>query len=203
MFAFLFPSPPEALGYLCATAGFLIIAASVAFVIKGKAVLGDSGAPNEVSWGKLKANLPSAVALFVLGALMIALPFWRFQEAEARQQFEELRQPAKAVISGRLGASGDVRLLLVVKPDYDQTYRGDIQWEVPLLATRTSYSVFYVQGATIVNQQAFTVEGATPGTPVQRIELPALNLQTEAVAAREIVPQLEVSDAQLQSLGIH
>ena len=65
-------------GYLCVAAGFLVILASVVFVIKGKAVLGDSGAPNTVEWGKIKTNLTSAVALFVLGAVMIVLPFWRF-----------------------------------------------------------------------------------------------------------------------------
>src|ERR1035437_5658220 len=121
MFAFLQLSTGATLGYLCVAAGFLVIVASVVFVIKGKAVLGESGAPNTVAWGKIKANLTSAVALFVLGAVMIVLPFWRFQEEEARQQQQQARQPATAILTGKIGGTGgrDVRLLLVVKPDYD------------------------------------------------------------------------------------
>src|SRR5271155_3108289 len=80
MFAFLQLSTGATLGYLSVAAGFLVIVASVVFVIKGKAVLSDSGAPNVVEWGKIKANLTSAVALFFLGAAMIVLPFWRFQQ---------------------------------------------------------------------------------------------------------------------------
>jgi hypothetical protein len=44
------------LGYLCAAAGFLVIVASVMFVVKGKVALSESGAPNQVEWGKIKAN---------------------------------------------------------------------------------------------------------------------------------------------------
>jgi hypothetical protein len=156
-----------------------------------------------VSWGKLKANLTSAVTLFVLGASLIALPFWRFQEADASQRRIILRDPAIARIHGKVGAQGDVRLLLVVKPDYDQTYRGQVEWEVPLVAKRTSYSVFYVQGDTIVSQYAFSVNGAEPGTPRQEVVLPVLDLQTGPAPVSEITPRLEVSNAQLQSLGIH
>jgi len=96
MIAFLQVSTSATLGYLCVAAGFLIIVASVVFVVKGKAVLGETGAPNTVEWGKIKANLTSAVSLFVLGAVMIALPFWRFQTEEGQMQMEKLRQPATA-----------------------------------------------------------------------------------------------------------
>ena len=75
MFAFLQLSQLSTgatLGYLCVVAGFLVIVASVVFVVKGKAVLGESGAPNAVEWGKIKTSLTSAVALFVLGAVLIA-----------------------------------------------------------------------------------------------------------------------------------
>lgn len=205
MFAFLILSTGAILGYLCVAAGFLIIAASVVFVVKGKAVLGESGAPNTVAWGKITANLTSAVALFVLGAVMIALPFWRFQEEEARLQVEKARQPATAILTGKTSGPGgrDVRLLLVVKPDYDQTYRGDIVWEFPLLAKKASYSVFYVDGDTILGQQPFSVEGAAPGSAPQKVALPTLDLQMGNSVAQEITPRLDVSDAQLKSLGIH
>jgi hypothetical protein len=198
MFAFLQLSTVAILGYLCAGAGFLVIAASVVFVIKGKAVLGESGAPNVIAWGKMKANLTSAIALFALGSAMIALPFWRFQN-------EEAQQPATALLTGKVTGPGgrDVRMLLVVKPDYDQTYRGDIVWEFPLLAKKASYSVFYVDGDTIVGQQPFSVNGAAPGSPVPKIVLPVLDLQTGSPAAPEITPKREVSDAELKKLGIN
>jgi hypothetical protein len=196
MFAFQYLSTGAILGYLCAMAGFLIIVAAVMFVVKGKVVLSDSGAPNQVEWGKLKANLTSAVALFVLGATLIALPFWRTATAEAEQ-------PATAILTGKISGSRDVRLLLVVKPDYDQTYRGDIVWQVPLLATKASYSVFYIDGDTVVGQQPFSVKSAAPGTAPQNITLPVWDLQTGNSGAQDIAPKLEISDEQLKSLGIH
>jgi hypothetical protein len=196
MFAFLQVSTGATLGYLCVAAGFLIIVASVVFVVKGKAVLSDTGAPNTVEWGKIKANLTSAVALFVLGAAMIVLPFKLFLTAETVQ-------PATAILTGKVSGARDVRLLLVVKPDYDQTYRGDIVWQVPLLAKKASYSVFYLDGDTIFGEQTFAVVDAAPGSAPQKVTLPALDLQTENSVAQEIAPKLEVSDAQLKSLGIH
>ena len=196
MFALLQVSTGATLGYLCVAAGFLIIVASVVFVVKGKAVLSDTGAPNAVEWGKIKANLTSAVALFVLGAAMILLPFRLFLAAETRQ-------PATAILTGKVNGSKDVRLLLVVKPDYDQTYRGDIVWQVPLLANKASYSVFYLDGDTVFGQQTFSVADAAPGAAPQKVTLPELDLQTENSVAQEIAPKLEVSDAQLKSLGIH
>ncbi len=196
MFGLLQLTTGATLGYLCVAAGFLIIIASVVFVIKGKIVLSESGAPNVVEWGKIKANLTSAVALFVLGALMIGLPFWRFQQAEAQQ-------PPTAILTGKISGSGDMRLLLVVKPDYDQTYRNDIVWQFPLVARRASYSVFYVEGDTIVGQQSFSIEGGPPGSAPQKITLPAFNVQMGTPEAPEITPKLEVSDAELKALGIH
>ena len=74
MFALLQLSNAPILGYLCVIAGFLVIVASVVFVIKGKAVLSDAGAPNAVTWGTIKVNLTSAIFLFVLGSAMVALP---------------------------------------------------------------------------------------------------------------------------------
>ena len=202
MIAFLQVSTSATLGYLCVAAGFLIIVASVVFVVKGKAVLGETGAPNTVEWGKIKANLTSAVSLFVLGAGMIALPFWRFQTEEGQMQMEKLRQPATALLKGKIVGpeSKDVRLLLVVKPDYDQTYRDVIEWQFPLLATRTSYSVFYVADGAILGQQPFTVEGPAP----QTITLPefVLRLPQDSSVAQHITPKLEVSNAELKSLGI-
>jgi hypothetical protein len=202
MFALLI-STGATLAYLCAVAGFLIILASVIFVVKGKAVLSESGAPNVVEWGKIKANLTSAVALFALGAVLIGLPFWRFQEAEARQQEQNARQPATAILKGKIIGDRDVRLLLVVKPDYDQTYRGDVVWEIPLLANKASYSVFYVDGDTIFGQQPFSIDGAALGPSPQKVVLPDLNLQTRNSVAQEISPKLDVSDAELKKLGIH
>jgi hypothetical protein len=216
MFALLQVSTVATLGYLCVAAGFLLILACVVFIIKGKAVLGESGAANTVEWEKIKVNLTSAVALFVLGAVMVALPFWRFQESDAKQQESRSRQAPTALLTGKItGPNGrDIRLLLVEKPDYDQTYSGDIVWQVPLLADKASYSVFYVDGNTILGQQPFSVEGATAGSGPQKISLPPYSVQTEApavatvgsgvtLAAQQISPKLEVSDAELKSLGIH
>jgi hypothetical protein len=69
-------------GCLCVAAGFLVIVASVIFVIKGKVVLGESGAPNTLEFAKIKTTLTSAVALFALGAALIALPFRRILQEE-------------------------------------------------------------------------------------------------------------------------
>jgi len=159
MFALLQLPTGTIFGYLCVAAGFLVIVASVVFVIKGKAVLGESGAPNTVEWGKIKTTLTSAVALFVLGSALIVLPFWRVLQ-------EETKGPAMAILTGKITGPSDrdVRLLLVVKPDYDQTYRGEIVWKFPLLAESASYSVFYIDGNTILNQQSFFVERAAPGS---------------------------------------
>jgi hypothetical protein len=205
MFAFLLLSTSATFGYLCVTAGFLVVVASVVFVIKGKAVLGESGAPNTVEWGKIKANLTSAVSLFVLGAAMIALPFWRFQQEEALQQEAKARQPATALLTGKVNgpSSRDVRLLVVEKPDYDQIYRDNIQLDLPLVANKASYSVFYIVDGTILRQQSFSVDDATPGSAPQKVDLPTLDLQTGSPGAQEIAPRLEVSDAELKSLGIH
>jgi hypothetical protein len=198
MFALLQLSTGAMFGYLCVAAGFLVIVASVVFVVKGKAVLGEFGTPNTVEWGKIKANLTSAVALFVLGAALIALPFWRVWQ-------EEASQPATAILTGKITGHGDrdLRLLLVVKPDYDQNYRGEIVWRFPLLAESASYSVFYIDGNTIINQQSFFVERAAPGSAPQKVTLAPLDLQTGSSVAQEVTPQLEVSNAKLKSLGIH
>jgi hypothetical protein len=206
LFALLQFSTGASLGYLCVIAGFLVIVASVVFVVKGKAVLGDSGAPNKVEWGKISANLTSAVALFVLGAIMIVLPFWRIQAQETQLQLQIAQQPATAVITGAIAGSGSqsVRLLLVVKPDDDQTYSGNIAWTVPLVAQRTSYSVFYVDGDTILGQESFVVQSAgRPGSAPQPVVLPNFELQTENSVASEITPKLEISNAQLKSLGVN
>jgi hypothetical protein len=185
-------------GYLCVAAGFLVIVASVVFVIKGKVVLGESGAPNSVEFKKIKMTLTSAVALFVLGAALIALPFWRILQ-------EETSRPATAMLTGRITDAGnkDLRLLLIIKPDYDQDYRGDIRWQFPLLAGKASYSVVYVDGNNIVYEQPFSVKPTSPGSAPQQITLPALDLQTGASIAQQVTPQLEVSNATLKSLGIH
>jgi hypothetical protein len=198
MFALVQLSTGAIFGYLCVAAGFLVIVASVVFVIKGKAVLGESGTPNTVEWGKIKANLTSAVALFVLGAALIALPFWRVWQ-------EEASQPATAILTGKITGHGDrdLRLLLVVKPDYDQNYRGEIVWRFPLLAESASYSVFYIDGNTIINQQSFFVERAARGSAPQKVTLAPLDLQTGSSVAQEVTQQLEVSNAELKSLGIH
>ncbi len=199
----LFEPTVTTLGFLCVAAGFLIVVALVVFVIKGKVALGESGAPNAVEWGKIKANLTSAIALFLLGAAMIALPFWRFQEEESLQQRERARQPATAILTGRVGGAKDVRLLLVVKPDYDQTYRGDIMWEVPLLPKKASYSVFYVDGNNIVGQQPFSLNATSPGATPQKVALPVFTVQTGDTSREEITPRLEVSNAELESHGLH
>ena len=63
--------------------------------------------------------------------------------------------------------------------------------------------IFYLDGDTIFGQQTFSVVDAAPGSAPQKVTLPALDLQTENSVAQEIAPKLEVSDAQLKSLGIH
>src|SRR5438552_1393759 len=90
------------LALLCVAAGFLVIAASVVFVIKGKAILGESGTLNRLEWGKLKANLTSVGFLFFLGAILVALPFWRVQQEEALQRQEQARQTAMATLRGKV-----------------------------------------------------------------------------------------------------
>jgi len=211
MFALLQLSTGATLAYLCVTAGFLVIVASVVFVIKGKAVLSYSSAPNVIEWGKIKTNLTSAVALFVLGAAMITLPFWRFQQAEAAEQKEIDSQPATGLLSGNISGPGgkDVRLLLVVKPDYDQTYNGNIVWEFPLIAGKASYSVIYTQEGTIIGEQPFSVEDTVPGSATQKVALPPLDLQTgnlgaQAIPAQQITPQLDISNEEVnKSLSVH
>lgn len=200
MFAFLLVSTITILGYLCVGAGFLIILASVLFVIKGKAVLGDSGAPNEVTWGKMKLNLTSAVFLFVLGAVMIVLPFWRFQELDAQLQVARARLPNTVTLSGSLISPKDIRVLLVVKPDYDQIYRNNIKMQVPLVGTKATYAVLYVDGDKILNQESFSVKASADGSEPPEVNLNGLTVLGNT---QEIVPRKEVSDAELKKLGIH
>jgi hypothetical protein len=126
---------------------------------------------------------------------MIILPFRSVLAVEGQQ-------PPTAIITGKIGGTKDVRLLLVVKPDYDQTYRGDIVWQVPLVDTKASYSIIYIDGDTVLGQQPFSVNSATPGSALQKVTLPEWDLQTASAAAPQINPKLEVSDAQLKSLGI-
>ena len=127
---------------------------------------------------------------------MIILPFRSVLAMEGQQ-------PPTAIITGKIGGAKDVRLLLVVKPDYDQTYRGDIVWQVPLVDTKASYSIIYIDGDTVLGQQPFSVNSANPGSAPQKVTLPEWDLQTGSPAAPQIDPKLEVSDAQLKSLGIH
>jgi hypothetical protein len=215
MFAILLMSTTATLGYLCALAGFLVIVASVAFVIKGKANLNETGAPNTIEFAGKKATFTTAISLFVIGSLMIALPFWCFQQQDARDQTEKShllelasQQPAQAKLSGKIGGPGsrNLRLLLVVKPDYDQTYSGDIAWTVPLLFNRTSYSIIYIDGDNIVGQQPFFVNGAKPGAPDQSVSLPPFGIQSEGLPTgipQGITAKLEVSNAELKRLNIH
>ena len=200
MFAFLLESTITTLGFLCVGAGFLVILASVLFVIKGKAVLGDSGAPNEVAWGKMKLNLTSAVFLFVLGAAMIVLPFWRVQALDAQLQVARARLPNTVTLSGSLISPKDIRVLLVVKPDYDQVYRDNIEMQVPLVDTKVTYAVLYVDGDKILKQESFSVKASSAGSNPPTITLRGL---TVAGNAQEIVPRKEVSDAELKKLGIN
>jgi len=184
------------LGYLCSIAGFLIIVASVMFVVKGKATLGDS-ASQQIEWGKMKANLTSAVALFFLGAGLIALPFWSVAKAEAKEV------PTAILTSKITGQENkDIRLLLVEKPDYDQSYSGTISWQFPLLADKLSYSVVYLDGATVIHQESFSVEPVQPGSPPQRITLPPIDVTGKPIVGN-VTPQLEVSNEELKKLGIH
>ena len=210
MFTLLQFSTGMIFGSLCVVAGFLIIVASVVFVIKGS-LLQESGA-ERVQWGKIQASLTSAVALFVLGAALIALPFYFVvkedaarEEAAAQLKRELAKQPPTAILNGEItGAEDrDIRLLLVEKPDYDQSYRGAIVWQFPFLAEKLSYSVLYIDGDTIVSQQSFSLDPAPPGSQPQKRTLPAIHLQTGKSHVREVTPQLEVSNAELKNLGVH
>lgn len=185
------------LGYLCSIAGFLIIVASVMFVVKGKATLGES-ASQQIEWGKMKANLTSAVALFFLGAGLIALPFWSVAKAEAKQV-------PTAILTGEIigEENRNIRLLLVEKPDYDQNYSRTIAWEIPLLGDKLSYSVVYLDGSTVIHQHSFFVKPVQPGAPPQTITLPTINVQTAKPKTGNVTPQLEVSNEDLKNLGIH
>jgi len=91
-----------------------------------------------------------------------------------------------------------------VKPDYDQLYRGEIVWVVPLIAKRVSYSNFYVDSDTdtILHQEPFSVNDAAPGSAPQQIVLPELKLQTESSPTTQIAATKEVSDEELKKLGI-
>ena len=124
---------------------------------------------------------------------------------EAKEKAAVNAQPATAILTGKIaGPEGkDLRLVLVEKPDYDQTYSGDIVWEFPLLAKKASYSVFFIDGNTILYQQPFSVESAISGSQPQKVALPPLVLQTPNSIAERINPKLEVSDAELKSLNIH
>jgi hypothetical protein len=207
MFALLQASNGPILGYLCVIAGFLVIVASVVFVIKGKAVLSDSGAPNAVAWGTIKVTLTSAIFLFALGAAMVALPFWE----QAAQLKAIDSQPATALLSGVISGPGGqyVRALLVVKPDYDQTYTGSLAWQFPLIAGKSAYAVIYTEGGTIIGEQPFLVADTTPGATPQKITLPTLDLQAGAsvaqpISALDITPQLDISNDEVnKSLEVH
>jgi hypothetical protein len=195
MFALLQISDGSILAYLCVIAGFLVIVASVVFVIKGKAALSESGAPNAVAWGQIKANLTSVVALFVLGATLVALPFW-----------EVGRAPATALLSGSITGPGrnDTRLFLVEKPDYDQTYRGGIIWQVPLISGKAAYSVIYTQGGAIVGEQPFSVSATGPGAALQKITLPPLDMQIESATSEPATtPDLKVTNEEVKKNLAH
>jgi|SRR6185312_472856 len=197
MFTLVQLSTGATFGYLCSMAGFLIIAASVVFVIKGQAVLGDR-AQQTFKWGKISASLTSAVALFFLGAGLIALPFWSEAQAEAREV-------PTAILSSKITGQKNrgMRLLLVEKPDYDQNYGETVSWQFPLVANKLSYSVIYLDGDTMIHQESFSVEPARPGSPPQRITLPPVNVQTGKAIADGVTPQLEVSDEDLKKFGVH
>jgi hypothetical protein len=207
MFALLQLSNGPILGYLCVIAGFLVIVASVVFVIKGKAVLSDSGAPNAVTWGTIKVNLTSAIFLFALGAVMVALPFWE----QAAQQKAIDSQPATALLSGTIGGPGgkDARLLLVVKPDYDQNYNGNLAWQVPLVPGKLSYDIIFLTGdGAYLGEQTFAVANAAPGSALQKITLPNLDFRTgdstPQSPALNITPQLDISNDEVnKTLLVH
>jgi hypothetical protein len=193
------------LGYLCVIAGFLVIVASVVFVIKGKAVLSDSGAPNAVGWGPVKVSLTSAIFLFVLGAAMVALPFWE----QAAQLKAIDSQPATAYLKGVISGGQDVRLLLVVKPDDDTNYSNGLVWQFPLVPGKLSYTVIYLSGEDKIGEQSFEVASPTPGATPQTITLPTLDVQTgdsapQSISALNITPQLDISDDEVnKSLVVH
>ena len=197
MFTLLQLSTGATLGYLCSIAGFLIIVASVVFVIKGKATLGDS-ASQQIEWGKVRASLTSAVALFFLGAGLIALPFWSVAQAEAKEV-------PTAILTGEITGeeNRNIRLLLVEKPDYEQSYSRTIAWQIPLLGDKLSYSVVYLDGGTVIHQHSFFVKPVQPGAPPQTITLPTINVQTARPKTGNVTPQLEVSNEDLKNLGVH
>lgn len=182
------------MGFLCATAGFLIICASVVFVIKGKAVLNDLGAPNTVEWGKLKANLTSALSLFVLGAAMVGFPFWSFQRAEDehRKRLDGLPVLAHLTQKITMPKLKNLRLLIVAKPDYDQNYGGQFTMDVPLIPTKLNYSVLYLLNNEILYEQPFSILDPV-GASKSRQTLPPLDIQlaksgAQAVTAQELPP---------------
>ena len=197
MFTLLQLSTGATLGYLCSIAGFLIIVAAVVFVIKGKATLGDS-ASQQIEWGKVRASLTSAVALFFLGAGLIALPFWSVAQAEAKEV-------PTAILTGEITGeeNRNIRLLLVEKPDYEQSYSRTIAWHIPLLGDKLSYSVVYLDGGTVIHQHSFFVKPPQPGAPPQTITLPTINVQTARPKTGNVTPQLEVSNEDLKNLGVH
>jgi hypothetical protein len=207
MLALLQLSNGPILGYLCVIAGFLVIVASVVFVIKGKAVLSDTGAPNKVAWGPVSLTMTSAIFLFVLGSAMVALPYWE----EAAQTKANDSQPAQAILSGVIqGQRGNVRVLLVEKPDDDTNYNGTFAWTVPLVPGKLSYDIVFLKGDdTYLGEQLFTVANPTPGATPQPITLPTLDFQTgdeapQPISALDITPQLDISNEEVtKSLTVH
>jgi hypothetical protein len=192
MSAFLQANTTATLGFLSVGAGFLIIAASVVFVIKGKAVLNESGAPNTLEWSKIKLNLTSSVALFVLGAAMIALPFWKLQQ----QDYMVAQEPTMASVQGKFGGAQNVKLLLVVQPDYvyDQLNSAEIDWHFPLVAKRTSYAVLYVQGDTVIGSSPIEVPDTPIGHSPPTIALPSLDVQSGAPSPYASIPEVKNAD---------
>ena len=91
--------------------------------------------PALLTWGKIKATLTSIGALFVLDLVAVVLPFYLLQR-------EEARQPSTAILTGKISVPGvkDIRLILVEKPDYDQTENDKFTWRVPLIPNK-EYSV--------------------------------------------------------------
>jgi hypothetical protein len=140
--------------------------------------------PALLTWGKIKATLTSIGALFVLDLVAVVLPFYLLQR-------EEARQPSTAILTGKISVPGakDIRLILVEKPDYDQTYNRDIAWQFPLIAKQASYSVFYIDGAAIVHQQSFSV-GSCPWFRPQTIMLPPGGSSDRELHRTQITPKL-------------
>jgi hypothetical protein len=206
MLALLQVNAVDTLAFLCVAAGFLVIVASVVFVIKGKAVLNESGAPIKLTWGKIKATLTSAVSLFVLGAVMIVLPFWRIQAEQAQLAVRQAQDPFTVLLKGTISGAGakDVQMFVVETPEYIQPYNGGaIHWVVPLIPQRFSYSVVYVDAGTVISQQPFSVNPSSAQSSPQMIDLGTFDLQAGVSQVQEITPKLEVSDAVLKSHGIN